>query len=104
MWWPENQQEPHRRLGPCPGCGCTILADQWERTGTTWQPVGPRWTPVRQAPHDCVVALLQNAAHWHYTVVMSRVRRPRGWGERHPPGGATLRSVPHTTKETSQGS
>jgi hypothetical protein len=53
---------PARRLGPCPACGCTVLADAWQ--GEPPLPLGPCVSPVKGEPHDCTVALLQYAARW----------------------------------------
>jgi hypothetical protein len=57
---------PARRLGPCPTCGCTVLADAW--TQEPLRPVGPCTRPVTGEPHDCALALLQHAARWQYWV------------------------------------
>ena len=66
---------PVRCLGPCPGCGCTVIEDTWEQHGTTGVPIGTRLTPVRGDVHDCAVAVIQHAAHWQYTLRLVEPRR-----------------------------
>jgi hypothetical protein len=61
---------PARRLGPCPTCGCTVLADAWY--GEPLQPLGACVTPVQGEPHDCTLALVQYAARWQYIVRLRR--------------------------------
>jgi hypothetical protein len=61
---------PARRLGPCPTCGCTVLADAWG--SEPLHPVGPCTSPVTDDPHDCAVALLQYAARWQFIVRLHR--------------------------------
>lgn len=70
---------PARRLGPCPDCGCTVLAAQWvgRQPGSLPVPVGPVTTPVLGLPHDCTVARIQAAAHWTSAVVLMQ-----GWASR----------------------
>jgi hypothetical protein len=54
---------PQRRLGNCPHCACTVLADAWLwSTSTGWQPVGPVVSPVFGDVHDCATARIQYAA------------------------------------------
>jgi hypothetical protein len=66
---------PQRRLGPCPTCGLTTLADGWALVEGTWQPQGPMQSPVRGDPHDCATAVISNAAHWQFTVRLVEPRR-----------------------------
>jgi hypothetical protein len=58
---------PQRRLGPCPTCGATVLATQWALDAVgDWQPQGALESPILGDPHDCAVAVIQNASHWQY--------------------------------------
>lgn len=57
---------PSRRLGPCPDCGCTVLAAYW--LDNPLHPMGPCTSPVTAQAHDCAVALIQYAARWQYLV------------------------------------
>jgi hypothetical protein len=57
---------PARRLGPCPACGCTVLADAWH--GEPLRPIGPCTSPVKGDPHDCALALVQYAVRWGWVV------------------------------------
>jgi hypothetical protein len=66
---------PQRRLGNCPTCACTVLADAWKQVQGTWQPQGPLWTPVLGDSHDCATALIDYAARWQYIVRLVEPRR-----------------------------
>ena len=50
MEHPDEDAGPQRRLGPCPSCGLTILAERWEVVGAAWRPVGARTSPALRLP------------------------------------------------------
>jgi hypothetical protein len=67
---------PQRRLGPCPTCRLTVMADAWLwSTSTGWQPDGPCVSPVCGESHDCATALIDYAARWQHTVRLAEPRR-----------------------------
>jgi hypothetical protein len=67
---------PGRHIGSCPTCGCAVMSLQWTLDAVgDWIPLAPLVTPALGNPHDCAVALIQDASHWQYVVRLAQPRR-----------------------------